>query len=254
MKPRILITNDDGIFSPGLRHLWEALVDHAHVTIVAPAMDRSGSGLGVTLRKPLQIEEVSWDKNTPAWKVTGTPADCVKLGFGIILKEKPDLIVSGINSGSNAGRTLLYSGTVGGVIEGAFRNIPGIAFSLEDMDNPDFKPSNKYIYPIVKHVIDHPLPQGTILNVNIPNTLDLKGIKLARQGKSYWMDNPDARIHPQGNPYFWIGGRWDTHEESEDSDVFLLSQGYITAVPAHINELTDHDTLQKRKAQFEQLF
>lgn len=255
MRPKILITNDDGIHSVGLKQLWRSLADHAAISIIAPASDQSGSGLGVTLRTPLQVEPVEWEKQTPAWKVTGTPADCVKLGLAVILKEKPQLILSGINRGSNSGRTLLYSGTVGGVIEGAFRYVPGIAFSHEsEMENTDFAQLRKYIHPLVKYVLENPLPRGTILNVNIPEVSEFKGIKLARQGKSYWMDNPDARIHPEGNRYFWLGGRWDDHQEEKDSDVSLLKEGYITVVPIHIDELTDHSLLQQRRPAFDRLF
>ena len=121
---RILIINDDGIHAPGLIHLWKALVDLADVTIIAPAIEQSGVGLGITLRSPLHIESVAWNKGTPAWKISGTPADCVKMALSVILKTPPDLIVSGINRGSNSGRNVLYSGTVGGVIEGVLRNIP----------------------------------------------------------------------------------------------------------------------------------
>lgn len=254
MKPKILITNDDGIHFPGIRRLWEALAEYADLTIVAPASNKTGAALGMTLHLPIHIEQIDWHSNTPAWKVTGTPVDCIKLALSVILKEKPDIIVSGINQGSNAGRTLLYSGTVGGVIEGVFQNIPGVAFSYDGFDDPDYKPSSKYIFPIIQHLLDHPLPIGTLLNVNIPHTSDIKGIKLARQGKSYWIDNPDARIHPDGYPYYWMGGKWSEQEEHEDSDVSLLKQGYITAVPAYVNELTDFNLLKARKEQFEGLF
>jgi len=254
MKPKILLINDDGIHSPGLRQLWESLVDHADVSIIAPAHDQSGVGLGITLHKPLQIEPVKWERDTPAWKVTGTPADCVKLAFGVILKEKPTLVVSGINRGSNAGRTVLYSGTIGGVIEGALRNVPGVAFSYENMLDPDYSSFSKHLYPIVKYALDNPLPRGTILNVNVPHVPSIRGIKLARQGKSYWIDSPDARFHPQGTPYFWLGGKWDDHEERQDSDVALLRQGYIAAVPIHIDELTDHSHLEEHREKFDLTF
>ena len=254
-RPKILITNDDGISSQGIKCLWKALVDHADLFIVAPATDQSGVGLGFTFRVPLQLEKVEWDQNTPAWKVTGTPVDCVKLGLSALLKEKPDLIVSGINHASNAGRTVLYSGTVGGAIEGVMRGIPGIAFSFEDLDTPDYEMAQKYIYPIVKHTLENPLPQGTLLNVNFPHTSrEFKGITLARQGKSYWIDKLHERLHPEGAPYFWLGGTWDDQEEHPESDVALLRQGYITVVPIHVHELTDHAHLESRKASFEASF
>lgn len=137
-KPHLLIINDDGIHAPGIKHLWKTLVDDFDLTIVAPASEKSGMGIAITVREPLHIDRVFWEKETPAWKITGTPADCVRLGISVILKQKPDLIVSGINQGSNTGTTVLASGTVGAVIEGALRNVPGIAFSCEDFISPDF--------------------------------------------------------------------------------------------------------------------
>ena len=253
-KPRILVTNDDGINFPGLRQLWESVVDYADVSIIAPDSNQTGAGLSVTLQHPVHMEQVAWEKNTPAWKVRGTPVDCVKLGLSVLLKEKPDIVVSGINRGSNAGRTLLYSGTVGCIIESVYRNIPGIAFSYEAMNDPNYQPSAKYITLIIQHVLEHPLPKGTFLNVNIPHTSEIKGIRLARQGQSFWMDAPDARVHPDGYPYFWMGGKWGDHEEHPESDVALLKQGYITAMPAYVDELTHHELLISRKEQFEGLF
>jgi 5'-nucleotidase len=253
-KPRILIINDDGIHAPGLKHLWNAVADIGDVSIIAPASEKSGVGLSITIYSPLHVEPVVWEKTTPAWKVTGTPADCVRLALSVILKEKPDLIVSGINKGSNAGRTTFFSGTVGGVIEGVLRGIPGVAFSCEDFQNPDYAQTEKHISQIVKHLLEHPTTKGTFLNINFPNTKEFKGFKLARQGRGYWIEDPDAREHPDGYTYYWLGGQWGHHEEAEESDVKLLSEGYVTAVPIHVEEMTDHTFLNSRKHFFEGLF
>lgn len=252
-KPKILLTNDDGIAAPGLKSLWQALVDFADLSIVAPADDMSGSGAGITLQNPLRIEAVKWERGTPAWKASGKPADCVKLGVGALLNEKPDLVVSGINRGSNLGRTLFYSGTVGGVIEGAMRQIPGIAFSCEEFRNPDYKSAEKHVLALVKHVLEHPLPFGTVLNVNFPEaSKPCKGFKFARQGFGFWGNHPDERIHPtEGTPYFWLGGDWEHHDEHEQSDVVLLQQGYITVVPIRVDELTHYDWIASHQATFE---
>lgn len=250
-KPRILITNDDGIEAPGIKHLWNALVDACDVSIVAPSSEKSGAGLGITLRDPLHVQKVAWDKKTPAWKVTGTPADCVRMGLSVILEHKPDLIVSGINRGSNSGRNVLYSGTVGGAIEGVLRNVPGIAFSCEDFDNPDYALAEKYVLSLVNYMLAHPLPRGTLMNVNFPTSSEIKGLKMASQGRGFWVESPDQRMHPEGRPYYWLGGKWHHQDEHEDSDVALLKQGYITAVPIHVDQLTDHGTLQARKESFE---
>ncbi len=249
-KPKILITNDDGIAAPGLKHLWEALADAAELYIVAPATEKSGVGLAITIRDPILIQPVEWEKDTPAWRVTGTPADCVRMGMSVILKDKPDLIVSGINRGSNSGRNVLYSGTVGGVIEGALRNVPGIAFSCVDFMNPNYQQTQEHILPLVHYVLQHPLPQGTILNVNFPDAQKILGVKLARQGRGFWIESPDARQHPEGHDYYWLGGKWHEHDEHEESDVHLLKQGYAAAVPIHISELTDLNHFHGRKDHF----
>lgn len=253
-KPKILITNDDGISAPGLKFLWEALADHAELFIIAPSIEQSGMGLAITTRNPLQIQQVPWEKETKAWKVSGTPADCVRMGMSVLLDFTPDLIVSGINRGSNSGRNVLYSGTIGGVIEGSLRGIPGIAFSCVDFMNPDYKKSLHLIVPLVEHILNQPLPHGTILNVNFPETQEILGVKMARQGKGLWVENPEARIHPEGNPYYWLGGKWQDHPEEEDSDVHLLKQGYAAAVPIHVNELTDWTHFNDSKEKFNSHF
>jgi 5'-nucleotidase len=253
-KLNILITNDDGIYAPGLKHLWAMLVDYANVTIIAPETEQSGKGLSITLRHPLLAEPVQWDKETPAWKVNGTPADCVRLAHSVILKREPDLIVSGINRGANLGRNVLYSGTVGGVIEGALRNIPGIAFSCADFQSPDYKAAEQYILPIVEQIVMHPLPGGTFLNVNFPLTSPIKGVKLARQGMGYWIESIEERLHPEGHPYYWLGGKWVDAIEHGESDVFLLQQGYAAAAPIHVNEWTDHVFLKDNKERFNARF
>ena len=193
--------------APGIKHLWEAVHEFADVAIVAPQSEKSGCGLSITWTVPLHIHPVSWEKNTPAWTINGTPADCVKMALAVLLNRKPDMIISGVNKGSNAGKTVLYSGTVGGVIEGAFKGIPGIAFSFCDFEVPPMAITKKYIFPVIKHFLDHPMTPGTLINVNFPyNAKDgIKGFKMARQGKSYWKESPDKRLHPEGVPYYWLG-------------------------------------------------
>jgi 5'-nucleotidase len=251
-RPFFLITNDDGINAPGIRHLWEAVHEFADVAVVAPQVEKSGSGLSITWKKPLHIYPVSWEKNTPAWCVSGTPADCVKMALNTLLPKRPTLIVSGVNRGSNAGRTVLYSGTIGGVIEGTLKDIPGIAFSFSDLDVPPVAATKNHILKIIRHFLEHPLPSGTLLNVNFPlNCKDgVKGIKMAKQGRSYWVESPDKRIHPEGAPYYWLGGEWGYVEEESDSDVALLGEGYISVTPIHVGHLTCQKTFEKHKSLF----
>lgn len=254
-KPNILITNDDGIGAKGIWHLWNALHGKADLTIVAPAYEKSGVGVGLTLHKPIMIHPAPWEAGTPAWKITGTPADCVRFGLRLVLDKHPDLIVSGINKGSNSGRNVLYSGTIGGVIEGVMRKVPGIAFSSTEFDNPRFELIEPYIFPLVEHILEHPLSEGTILNVNFPTHLEtFKGVKLARQGKSLFIEDPDKRMSPNGDPYYWHGGQWDHHEEHDESDVALLKAGYIAAVPIHVHQMTDHQFYENRKSHFDNHF
>jgi 5'-nucleotidase len=255
-RPFLLLTNDDGIHAPGIKLLFEALCEYADVAIVAPSAEKSGAGLSITWTQPLKIQAMNWSGKTKAWSLNGTPADCVKMACSVLLHKKPDMIVSGINRGSNAGRTVLYSGTIGGVIEGIFRNIPGIAFSFTDFSPPPLHSIKRFIFPLVQKVLEHPLPQGTFLNVTFPeqSETNIKGFRIAKQGKGYWMENPEERMHPEGLPYYWLGGKWFDLEEDPESDVSLLKEGFITAAPIHIDRLTDEHAFQARKEDLEKLF
>lgn len=231
-----------------------ALKDLANtITIVAPSKEQSAVSLSITIRDPLRIEKAVWPEQASAWSVTGTPADCVKLALSVVLDTKPDLIVSGINKGSNAGRNIFYSGTIAGVIEGLMHDIPGVAFSCCDYLNPDFPNAEKHIPLIIKHVLEHPLPIGTLLNVNFPIlSKEIKGYKLARQGKEYIAEEPSQRVHPTENhSYYWLGAKIAKYDEHEDSDIALLDKGYITAVPVHVHEMTDLQYFRDRRDHFE---
>lgn len=254
-KPRILITNDDGIHSEGLHYLCNAVKDFAEVAIIAPATEQSGVSMSMTWRVPLRIEKILRTDSIKAWSVSGTPADCIKMGCSALLEAPPDLILSGINRGSNAGRNALYSGTVAGVMEGVLHDIPGIAFSCWDFIQPDYNPTAPYISAIIHHVLENPLPKGTLLNVNFPpnETGKIKGIKLTRQGKEYWAEKPEKRFHPaDAFHYYWLGARLAQFEEEEDSDIKWLRAGYVAAVPIRIDN-TDHHHLQERKHHFEKI-
>jgi len=252
-KPNILITNDDGIHAPGLRHLWECLRSIANINIIAPLTEKSGVGLAITIRDPLRIEKVETFPNTPAWSVSGTPADCVKMAIKVIYDQPPDIIVTGINRGSNAGRNVLYSGTVAGAIEGVMHNIPSIAFSCWENKDPDYSRTSPFIPRILNYVLEHPMPSGTLLNVNFPRDhLPIQGVKLTRQGKEFWEANPDKRQHPvEEHSYYWMGAKLAEFDEEHDSDIAWLRQGYAAAVPVHVHELTDHMHLRKQKAHFD---
>lgn len=255
-KNHILVTNDDGIHAAGIRHLWKALNHIADLTVVAPASEQSAVGLSITLRNPIQISKFDdWMQGVSAWAVTGTPADCVKMALNVILDNPPDLIVSGINRGSNAGRNVLYSGTVAAVIEGTLQGIPGIAFSSYDYKHTPYQKAEPYIPKIVEYVLANPLSPGAFLNVNFPSACmegEIKGVKLVRQGKEYWGEDPEHRQHPaEGHSYYWLGCKLESFQEEEDSDIALLRQGYVTAVPVQISELTDYGHITAHKERFE---
>lgn len=254
-SPHILLTNDDGIESPGLKSLFECLSSQAKISIVAPESQKSASGLGITLRDPLHVQKFSSYKNTDAWSVNGTPADCIKIALSSLLESPPDMVVSGINHGSNSGRNVLYSGTVAGVIEGVYHGISGIAISCESRTQPNLHVASKYIPSIVKYTLESPLPDGVLLNVTIPkNCRDtVKGFKLCKQGRSFWMEDTQKRSHPEGHFYYWLSGKMAHFEEDEDSDVEFLKKGYLTAVPIFVNDLTQYQIIKERREDFEQI-
>ncbi len=257
-RPKIVVTNDDGIRAPGIEMLWSALheADFADLFIIAPATEKSGTGASITWDKPILIQKVEWLHQTPAWAIGGTPADCIKMGARIILDHCPDFIVSGINAGSNAGRNVLHSGTVGACIEGAFRGIPGIAFSCENGEKPNFHVAKKYIASLVRYTLANPLPHGTFLNVNFPHSAqsEVKGFRLTRQGKGRWAEDPILHLQTEHGPSYWMGGKPEELAEDEDSDIYWLKKGYLTAVPVQVHDLTDNTILQNRFSQFENHF
>lgn len=255
-RPFILVCNDDGVYAPGVKHLWKSIQHMAEIVVVAPSVEQSSTGLSITVRHPLRLEKVEWPLHeADVWSVSGTPADCVKLALNAVLPRAPDLILSGINRGSNAGRNVLYSGTVAAVIEGIMHDIPGIAFSVCDYSDPSYNEIEFIIPAILEYVLKNPLPIGTFLNVNFPQKAHgpIRGIRLTNQGKEYWAENPEQRQHPiEGHSYFWLGAKNATFEEDEDSDITWLKKGYATIVPIQAVNLTHYDHLKKEKQLFEE--
>lgn len=257
--PHILITNDDGIHAPGIKCLWQALKPYAHLTVVAPAGEQSAVGLSTTLRSPLRIEKLHWGSDEERiWSVTGTPADCVKMALRAILEHPPTLVVAGINKGANMGRSVLYSGTVAATIESIMQSIPAVAFSCNDyLMEPDYHTAAKYVPDIVNYILKHPMPKGTLLNVNFPERSlgPFRGFKMTSQGRDWWGENPDKRIHPdEGHSYYWLGGKLTPCDAFEDGDGTWLRRGYVTAVPVHVADLTDKLHLENSRDHFENLF
>lgn len=251
-KPHILLTNDDGISAQGLRQLWKNLSPIAKISIVAPSQEKSGTGLGITCFQSLKVHEILWeDAETQAWSVSGTPADCVKMAVNKILNERPDMIVSGINRGSNAGRNALYSGTVGAAIEGSLQGIPSIAFSCFDPSNPNYEATRDISVKIVEHFLKEPLKDANPLNVNFPSKIhsQFKGVRLARQGLRFWKEKIQ-RDEGQDSA-FWLGAQEQTFSnENAESDSILLEAGFVTVVPLHVNDLTHNKSFENLKKTF----
>lgn len=244
---RILLTNDDGIYAPGLRALRHELLKLGDVTVVAPATEQSAAGHSVTLLNPLLVSEVFEDdgKTFIGWAVEGRPADCVKLALLELLPDPPDVIVSGLNAGSNAGINVLYSGTVAAAIEGAFYHRTAIAVSLEyEKKIYDFPTAARYARQIVAQILDHKPTDGSLFNVNIPvlEQGPIRGIKVLPQNVTPYTEKFDRRINPRGRMYFWTSPEFLCPAPHPDTDVTALAEGYITVTPLKF-DLTDHMTL-----------
>lgn len=238
----ILVTNDDGIFSEGLKSLVRALESQGDVFVVAPDRERSAAGHSLTLHHPLRVEEVS--KNH--FSVDGTPTDCVNLAVNGILSFRPDIVVSGINKGANMGDDITYSGTVSAAMEGTLLGIPSVAVSLATRKDFDFSAASKIAVRIVEEVVRKGLPKDTLLNVNVPHIREneIKGCRITRQGKRVYGDAIVEKVDPRGRKYFWIGGDDLGFEHLEDSDFQALSEGYISITPLHL-DLTNYSSIDE---------
>lgn len=242
-KPLILVTNDDGITAPGLRTLISVMKTMGDVIVVAPDSPQSGMGHAITVNSTLYVEEVQIDVNGPIeYSCSGTPADCVKLATKQILKKRPDLCVSGINHGSNSSINVIYSGTMSAALEAGIEGIPAIGFSLCDYKwSANFEASKSFVKTITENVLQHGLPPGVVLNVNIPNLPKdaIKGIKVCRQAKAKWEEEFDKRTNPNGRDYYWLAGKFVNLDQGEDTDEWALEHGYISVVPVQ-SDLTAH--------------
>ncbi len=246
-KPLILVTNDDGITAPGLRSLIAFMKDLGDVIVVAPDSPQSGMGHAITIDSTLYAKQVVIDTEKGApneYSCSGTPADCVKLALQELLDKKPDIVISGINHGSNASINVIYSGTMSAAIEAGIEGIPAIGFSLCDYSwNADFSQLGKIVKRIVSEALENGIPNGTVLNVNIPKTDDKtpKGIRVCRQARANWKEKFDKRISPTGKEYYWLTGEFELLDKGEDTDIHALKQGYVTIVPTQFDLTAHHD-------------
>lgn len=248
-KLSILVSNDDGIFSDGLAALVNALRPIADVTIVAPDSQQSAVGHAITVHRPLRVREVKKDDVFFGYAVDGTPADCVKLAIRNLMKSKPDLVISGINHGSNTAISVIYSGTVSAATEGTILGIPSFAMSLTTFEaNADFSYAAKFARQLALKVIENGPLIGTMLNVNVPAVpeSEIRGVVITRQGKSIWNDEFEARRDPGNKQYFWLKGELVELDEEEDIDQRAILNNKVSITPIQF-DLTNYDMIEKLK-------
>ena len=246
--PLILITNDDGIYSPGLRYLIGLMNNIGKVVVVAPDGPQSAQSHAITINKPITCEKIKIDEGKQIEFIcSGTPVDCVKLALAEILDRKPDICISGINHGSNASINVIYSGTVSAAIEASVHDIPSVGFSILDYSTTtEFKHTETHIINIVRNILSSNL--NVCLNVNVPKYSEnkIKGIKIAKQAKGKWIEDFDERVSPMGKRYFWLTGEFIKEDESNEADQNLLDDNYISVVPVRY-DLTDYSQIDNVK-------
>ncbi len=232
----ILITNDDGIHSPGLKALREALSPLGRVVTVAPDRDNSAISHALTMNRPLRLTELDEDIYT----LDGTPTDCVAVALGKVFDHPPDLLVSGINNGPNIGDDITYSGTVSAAIEGTMYAVTSMAVSMAGEMPLDFSKGAAIIRRLAGMIIDRGLPADTLMNVNIPDIEEFKGVKVTRQGRRIWKQALQEVTDPWGRAHYWIGGGTPLLDSGPDTDVFAISEGFVSISPIHL-DLTNHE-------------
>ncbi len=246
----ILVTNDDGIDSAGIHALVQAMRRLGDVVVVAPDRQQSAVGHALTVASPLRATPFHRDGQVFGYAINGTPADCVKLGVSTLLERRPDIVVSGINHGSNTSVNAIYSGTVSAATEGTLMGIPSMAVSLATFDHSaDMSLAADVAYQVASRLIDMGLPPGTLLNVNVPPVPreEFRGIRVTRQGHNAWDDGYDVRIDPQGRPYYWLTGEFTTVRELPDGDDHVVKNGYAAITPIHY-ELTNFAVLESLRS------
>ena len=245
-RPLILVSNDDGITAPGIRHLVEIVhALGAEVVVVAPDSPQSGMGHAITIGSALRLtKNPVFGPEVEAYECSGTPADCVKIAKHYILQDRtPDLVVSGINHGSNASVNVLYSGTMSAAIEAAIEGLPAIGFSLcEYGPNADFSHATEWVAQVCRHALAHGVPAGTALNVNIPknSATPIAGLRLARQARAKWAEKFDRRLDPYQRPYYWLMGTFENLDPGTDTDEWALANNYVSIVPCQFDLTAAH--------------
>ena len=245
-KNQILITNDDGIFSPGIYALWEAMQEIGETIVVAPESEQSSVSNAITILDPVRVKLIKRNGGFKGYAISGTPADCTKIAIKSLMEKPPDIIISGINRGANLGKNIIYSGTIAAATEGAMLGIPSIAISLNSFRNDEFRGSKEASRKVVRFVKNNTLPVGTLLNVNVPycKPEEIKGIRVTRQGQQYYQDEYLNRKDPMGRDYYWIKGKIIDQDKDFYSDSKAVNDGYISITPIHF-QMTDESYFTK---------
>ena len=245
-KPKILITNDDGIFSPGIYALWEAMQEIGETNVIAPYTEQSSVSHAITLSDPLRVKGIKRSGGFKGLAISGTPADCAKIAIRSLMDEKPDVLISGINRGANLGNNIIYSGTVSAATEGTILGIPSIAISLNSFHHDKFCGAKEIAIKVVHYIMNNTLPIGTLLNVNVPYCLpeEIKGIRVTRQGHQYFQDEFEQRKDPHGRNYYWMKGKIVDDDQEFYYDSKAVRDGYVSITPIHF-QMTDESYFTK---------
>jgi 5'-nucleotidase len=245
----ILVSNDDGVDAKGLKTLIEVASRYGRVVVVAPSEEQSGMSHAITIKTPLRAKKLKKTDSLEIYSCQGTPVDCVKLAINQLLDgQQPDLLLSGINHGSNSSSSVIYSGTMSVAMEGCVNQIPSVGFSLLSYDpDADFSAAGKIVEKVVENILENGLPEGVCLNVNIPYGPyeELKGIKVCRQAKGLWKEEFVKRVDPHKGEYYWLTGYYlNLEEDSKDTDEYALANNFATIVPIHI-DLTAYSAMEE---------
>lgn len=239
---KILLSNDDGIYAPGMQALYSALRDLGEITIVAPDSQRSASSNAITLHDPIRIKKVQLFDACPAYAVSGTPADCVKLAIRSLLPTPPDLVISGINLGPNIGNCVLYSGTVSAATEGTMLGFPSMAVSLSTFFDPIWDTAAYFTRKLALALYERGMPNNVLLNANVPNLPleKIRGIKVTRMGTLRFEEEFDERQDPHGNTYYWLNGSLATEPGDPDTDIYAIENGFVSITPIGLDRTHEH--------------
>jgi len=244
--PLLLVTNDDGVYAPGLLALVHALEPLGEVVVLAPEHNWSAAGHTKTMHKPLRVGEVTLPDGTRALAASGSPSDCVALALLGVLERPPQLVLSGINLGANVGHDLTYSGTVAAAMEAVIGGVPGIAISLDTYEPADYTVAARFAAHLAGQVLREAPPQPLLLNVNVPALPEeeIRGVRVTRLGRRIYRDALDVRRDPRGRPYYWIGGEPPSGHAEPGTDIGALAEGYISVTPVRL-DLTDHEQIAR---------